>query len=68
MPQTVRESLDARVMEALSDQELTMGELVKKLSDSSYSVRDIKTRVLQLIPQKIELTRKLGLKLTHFSQ
>jgi len=65
MPQTLRESLDARVMEALSDQELTMGELVKKLSDSSYSVRDIKTRVLQLIPQKIELTQKLGLKLTH---
>lgn len=66
MPKEQREALDAEVKEALGDQELTMDQLVNKMQESSsFSVRDIKTRVLQLIPETIELTRDLELKLTH---
>jgi hypothetical protein len=64
MPQEQGDALDASVKAALDGRELTMGELVEKLG-GSFPVRDIKTRVLELIPQTIELTRDLGLKLTH---
>jgi len=65
MPQEQREALDASVKKALDGNELTMDELVSKIDGSAFSERDIKTRVLQLIPETIELTRNLGLKLTH---
>ena len=58
----LRKDLDDTIKNALNGKELTMGELVKNLDGSNYTVREIKTRVLQLIPQKIELTRELTLK------
>jgi len=58
----LRKDLDDTIKNALNGKELTMGELVKNLDGSDYTVREIKTRVLQLIPQKIELTRELTLK------
>jgi anti-sigma28 factor (negative regulator of flagellin synthesis) len=60
---TNRETLDARIKAALANGELTMDDLVSKVRTDGVAVRDIKSRVMQLVPETIELTHDVTLRL-----
>lgn len=60
-----RSILDTEIQRSLGSDMLSMDEIVARFRsrNSSFSVCDVKTRVLQLIPSTIELTRDLDLKI-----
>ena len=67
LTEDMRKNLDTLIMNYLKNKERRMNKLIEFVqsdADNTYTVRNIKERVLQLIPHKITLTRDLSLRLT----